>query len=71
MTTDEFQIHVVETLARLDTHMESLVGNGQPGRVTKLETAVDSLRKWRWTISGAVLGAAGLISAAIHFIFKY
>jgi hypothetical protein len=41
MTNDEFQAHVVEELAVLKTHMVSLVGNGQPGRIAKLEDAVN------------------------------
>lgn len=37
---DNFEQHVIDALARLETNMESLVGNGQPGRVSKLETKV-------------------------------
>lgn len=67
MTQDDFQFHVVEALARLDTKMTSLVGNGKPGRVDQLEDKVDNLNKWRWITAGG----AGTISALIHFIFKY
>lgn len=67
MENKEFETRVTESLARLETHMENLVGNGQPGRVTKLEEKVDSLSKWRWIISGALIAG----SAIIHFVFKY
>jgi hypothetical protein len=67
MTQDEFQMHVVDTLARLDTKVTDLAGNGKPGRVTELEKSVDSLRKFSWLITGVVL----TVSAIIHFVFKY
>ena len=68
---DEFQVRVIDSLARLETHMESLVGNGQPGRVSVLETDIEALKKARWTIGGLVIGIATTVSAAVHFIFKY
>lgn len=67
MNTEEFQSHVIDALARLDVKVTDLVGNGQPGRVSKLEDAVDSLNRWRWIIAGGVL----TISALVHFVFKY
>lgn len=67
MDHEEFQTKVVESLARLETNMENLVGNGQPGRVTKLEEEVKDLSKWRWIIGGVIIA----ISALIHFLFKY
>jgi hypothetical protein len=67
LTPDEFQIHVVDSLARLDTKITSLIGNGQPGRVTRLESAVEELKKARWIVGGIIIG----VSAIIHFVFKY
>lgn len=67
MTPDDFQSHVIDSLARLETHMTSLIGNGQPGRVTKLEKAVAGLVRWKWIITGVILSA----SALIHFVFRY
>jgi hypothetical protein len=71
MDQQEFQSHVIDTLARLDTKMESLVGNGQPGRVSKLESAVDELKKAKWTLGGLVVGISTTVSALIHFVFRY
>ena len=51
-----------ERLARLETQMYSLVGNGQPGRIGLLERAVESLSRWRWWVVGAAAGASGVIS---------
>jgi hypothetical protein len=71
LTPDEFQTHVVDSLARLDTKMIDLVGNGQPGRITKLEVKVEDLQKARWTIGGMIVGITTAVSALIHFLFKY
>lgn len=60
MTDEEFKLHVVDVLGRLDTNMKGLVGNGQPGRVDKLESAVKDLEHQRWWAAGVIttLGAA-------------
>lgn len=74
MTEVEFQLHVVSQLASLDTKMAGLIGNGQPGRISKIETNIEDLQKARWKIVGAILGMSALISFAtqygFHFIFK-
>lgn len=67
MEHEEFQIKVIDSLARLETHMDSLVGNGQPGRVTKLEIAVAKLIRFKYFLFGAAIA----ISTLIHFLFKY
>ena len=54
----------------MDAKLESLAGNGQPGRVGKLEDQVEDLKKARWTIGGMASGIAIAISTLIHFIFK-
>ena len=60
-----FERHVVTELAELKTDMKSLVGNGQPGRVGKLESrmlkliiAVAVLLIWVFgpTVISALLG---------------
>lgn len=66
----DFQQRVVDSLARLETHMENLVGNGQPGRVTNLETEVKDLNKAKWYLSGSVVGVSTLLGTVIHFLFK-
>jgi hypothetical protein len=71
MTPEDFQSHVVDTLARLDTNMTMLVGNGHPGRVTRIEDDLEDLKKARWTIGGMIVGITTAVSAVIHFLFKY
>lgn len=51
-----------ERLARLETQMYGLMGNGQPGRISLLERSVDSLKQWRWWVVGAAAGGAAVIS---------
>lgn len=67
MDQEQFHADVIASLARLETNMKSLVGNGQPGRVTQLEEAVESLNRWKWIVAGVII----TISALVHFIFKY
>ncbi len=71
MNPEEFQLHVIDSLARLNTNMTSLVGNGQPGRIHIIEATLEDLKKARWTIGAMVLGITTAVSAAIHFLFKY
>lgn len=42
--TDEQFVIVKESLARLEANMTALVGNGQPGRITKVEADVEDLK---------------------------
>jgi hypothetical protein len=67
METNEFQLHVVDALARLETKVEDLSGNGKPGRVAVLEKSVGKIKKIVYVGTGVVI----TLSALIHFIFKY
>lgn len=58
-----------ERLARLETHVESLVGNGQPGRLTLVENKVSELQHWRWKATGIYTGASAVISAVVAFLY--
>jgi hypothetical protein len=61
----DFQTYARETGERvtaLETEMHSLAGNGQPGRVSSLETAVSKLSQWRWWVVGAAAGSGGVVS---------
>lgn len=61
----DFQREVLDKLVRLETKMDSLVGNGQPGRVKCVEDKVAMLEKndLRNSFHNRVLN--GAISAAI------
>jgi hypothetical protein len=57
---EQFKLYVMEVLGEVQAGMKSLVGNGQPGRVSKLEAKVDRLE---WYLALAIGGsvAAGFI----------
>lgn len=71
MEHEDFQNIVIEKLSRLQTQMETLVGNGQPGRIRLLEDDVKDLSKARWVMGGIITGVASTISAIIHFAFRH
>jgi len=78
MDLPEFQASVLLSLAKLETNMESLVGNGQPGRMSKIEDKVDlledsisSLRTRQSWWNGLLIGISTTFSAIIHFVFRY
>ena len=51
-----------ERISVIETDMHSLMGNGNPGRITLIERSVDALMKWRWWLVGASAGGVGVIS---------
>ena len=57
---DNFEAHVIEVLAELQADMKSLVGNGQPGRITKIETNVFRMAILLAVVTALTLGP-GLI----------
>lgn len=61
------KVHNEARFTELETHIYSLLGNGQPGRVGKLETAVADLKKTVNTWGGAiaVIGSVITIGLAI------
>jgi len=67
-----FDVHSADTgerLAKLETHVESLVGDTQPGRFTVLENKVSDLQHWRFTATGIYIGVSGLVSALTAFLY--
>lgn len=54
----QFKLYVMETLGELKADMKSVVGNGAPGRLSKLEDKVDHIEWWIALAigGGAVLG---------------
>ncbi len=61
----EFQREVLDKLIRLETKMDSLVGNGQPGRMKLMEDKVSVLEKNDLRNSFHNRLVNGAISAAI------
>jgi hypothetical protein len=44
------------------------MGNGQPGRISLLESTVSKLASWRWYVLGTACGVGSVISA-LAYIF--
>jgi hypothetical protein len=67
----EFQREVLDKLIRLETKMDSLVGNGQPGRMKVVEEKVAVLEKndLRNSFHNRMVNAA--ISAAISLAIAF
>ena len=55
---EAFRLYVVRSMEHLKTQMDTLVGNGQPGRIAELEERVGRHEKFVWAITagGVVLG---------------
>jgi hypothetical protein len=58
-----------ERLASLETDMHDLQGNGQPGRVTKAEDAIQAIKQRIWWLLGAAAGVSGVVTC-IAWIVK-
>lgn len=69
MIDRDFEYDVLEKLSRLEAKMDSLVGNGQPGRMTLAENRIEELTRndvRRTVIERFVnAGIAVLISVAV------
>lgn len=53
---------IYERIRELETKMDSLMGNGRPGRIDKIETILSSLQRYLWTAIG-VLAAVQFLAA--------
>lgn len=65
------EAEILERLARIETHLESLVGNGQPGRIAIIEKSVQSLRESRASYAGIVWAVSAGLSIAGSWIFTH
>lgn len=72
--TSDFERQTIAMLAVLNMQMNSIIGNGQPGRITKLEDRVSALERFQWKMIGgsSVLGAVvGIVSSwTLHLLLK-
>lgn len=63
MTPQEFEQHVIDSLARLETNMTALIGNGKAGRIDRIESWL-----WRLGLAVAVLAALSFGPQAIALL---
>jgi hypothetical protein len=60
---------VVQRLSKLETQSESIVGNGQPGRLTIVENKVGDLQHVQWLVRGIYIGVSALVSFITGYIY--
>jgi len=60
-----FESKVVESLSRLETQMETLVGNGQPGIITKQEERIAALEQFKAKAIGYGAAIAFVVSMLV------
>ena len=66
---DEFTLDTEKRIATLESQMETIVGNGQPGRMTKVESDVKRLDRWKYWALGAGAGISGVVTV-VWELFK-
>lgn len=59
--SQDFRLFVVQKLTLLETMMSELAGNGQPGRIQRLEDKVRAHDRWLWLMAGAGAVAGWLL----------
>jgi uncharacterized metal-binding protein len=68
--SSDFEREVIASLATLKTQITSVVGNGQPGRLTKLEERVSFLERVHWKTVGASSTVGAIVGAAFTYLPK-
>ena len=70
----ELRAHALSTgerLSALETSMRSLVGNGQPGRISQIEESVKGLERWKWKVLGISTGGSAVVSAVLWLLHLF
>jgi len=63
-----FENEVLERLARIETHLGSLIGNGQPGRISHLEKKVRRHDRLLWVATGGALAIGYVVREVLQHI---
>ena len=66
----EFEKTVLADLATLKTQMRNLIGNGQPGRIARIEARVERHEVFVERAGGIAL-LVGPLLAAVHILVDY
>lgn len=59
----------VQRLSKVETHMDIVVGDTQPGRLTLAEKSIKELQQWRYRIAGISVGVSTVVSAIAALVF--
>lgn len=68
--TSDFERQTIAMLAVLNTQMTTVVGNGQPGRLTKVEDRVSALERHFWKVIGASSACGAIVGVVIQLLPK-
>jgi hypothetical protein len=64
---EDFRLMVVQKLSHLETLLGELVGDGQPGRIGRLEEKVQRHERVLWSASGAGLVIGWFLRQIVSF----
>jgi hypothetical protein len=67
----EWRQEMGERLAITETKVTDLYGNGQAGRVSKLESRLTAIERIRWKVTGILVALWAVVTAASSFAAKY
>lgn len=66
--TSDFERQTIAMLAVLNMQMTSLVGNGQPGRISKLEDRISALERFQWKMIGGSSALGAIVGIASSWL---
>jgi hypothetical protein len=64
-------LEAMTAIASLQTTMTSLVGNGQPGRIDKIESEMKTQNTFRLKLLGFCSGVSAVVSIIAWLVFKH
>ena len=67
-TVIETKSYVAALTQEVHDFKRAVIGNGTPGRLTKLETTVSSLQRHRWLMTGGGLAIVILAELIYHVV---
>lgn len=68
MTDNEFKDSVIEKLTKLGVQMQSLIGNGRPGRIERAERRIQITERFAWILTGGLVLLSFLVGWGIDIV---
>jgi hypothetical protein len=62
-------IDLLQRVAKLETQLDGVVGDQQPGRLTLVEQTVKELQSWRWRMVGLGAGSSAVVTGLGALVF--
>ena len=66
MTDKQLQMEILQRLTAIETHLENLVGNGQPGTIEKIQARLSTVEQWVWRATGIALVIVLAVGWLVH-----